>query len=92
MTTLRKVNPYRSVRAHRDGVYHDRSDCPTGRLVHSQDLAAGVGTLARCAECRALDEGRTLQPASSVPLREAGSGRAEGSGAIDGDGGSIGES
>ncbi len=64
VTTLKQVNPYRSGRSHRaDGVYHDRSDCPTGRLVHSQDLVAGRGGLARCPECVALDEADAPSPA-----------------------------
>ncbi len=56
MTKL-KVGPYHSVRLHRhDRVYHDRADCPTGRLIHSEALAKGTGGLRRCDQCRALDE------------------------------------
>lgn len=65
MATLKKVNPYHSIRAQRaGGVYHDRTDCPTGRQLHSENLAAGSGSLPRCAECQALDEG-SAAPASS---------------------------
>ena len=56
MATIKRVNPYHA-RMHRSaGVYHDRTDCPTGRRLHSEDLAAGTGSLPRCAECRALDD------------------------------------
>jgi hypothetical protein len=52
-----KVGPYHSVRLHRHNrVYHDRTDCPTGRLIHSEALAKGTGGLRRCEQCRALDE------------------------------------
>jgi hypothetical protein len=60
VATLKKVNPYRSIRAQRTGgVYHDRTDCPTGRQLHSESLAAGSGSLPRCPECSALDEDAT---------------------------------
>lgn len=52
-----KVSPYHSVRLHRnDRVYHDRADCPTGKLIHSEALAKGTGVLRRCDQCRALDD------------------------------------
>ena len=57
MATRKKVKPYHSIRAERTGgVYHDRTDCPTGRQLHSEGLAAGSGSLPRCSECSALDE------------------------------------
>src|SRR5262245_31848230 len=69
MATLKKVKPYRSQRARAaDGVYHDRSDCPIGRLVHSEDIAAGAGALPRCPECIALDIDSNARLSSSEPV------------------------
>ncbi len=57
MDTLKKVHPYHSVGAHRrNGVYHDRSDCPTGQLIHSEHLASGGRGLRHCDQCQALNE------------------------------------
>jgi hypothetical protein len=57
MTMLTRVRAYHSIRAHRHGgVYHDRTDCAKGQLLHSQHLAAGTSGLSLCSECRALDE------------------------------------
>lgn len=64
---LKKVKPYHSARAQRTGgVYHDRTDCPAGRQLHSESLAAGSGSLPRCPECQVLDEDSSAQ----VPARE----------------------
>lgn len=75
MATLKKVKPYHSRAQRTDGVYHDRTDCPTGRQLHSESLAAGSGSLARCPECRALDEDSTAPapaPEASLVSQELG--------------------
>lgn len=76
MATLKKVKPYHSLRAERSGgVYHDRTDCPTGRLLHSENLAVGSGSLPRCPQCSALDEDSTAPapaPERSLVSQELG--------------------
>ena len=76
MATLKKVKPYHALRAQRTGgVYHDRTDCPTGRLLHSENLATGSGSLDRCPECSALDDESTAParaPESSLVSQELG--------------------
>jgi hypothetical protein len=67
MATIKKVNPYYSRRDHRRvAVHHDRSDCPVGRLIHSESLAAGTGRLPRCRECAALDDRSPVSSARSA--------------------------
>jgi hypothetical protein len=57
MQTLKEVQPYHQFGARRhSGVYHDRTDCPAGQLIHSQDLAGGGKGLRLCEQCRGLDE------------------------------------
>jgi hypothetical protein len=54
---LTKVRPYHEVGARKHhGVYHDRADCPLGRTVPSDHLAAGATGLRYCDECHALNE------------------------------------
>jgi hypothetical protein len=57
VSLLKKVQPYHAIDARRrDGVYHDRADCPHGRLVPSDHLASGSSGLRYCEECRALSD------------------------------------
>ncbi|MGZ4691326.1 MAG: hypothetical protein ACXVJW_03260 [Acidimicrobiia bacterium] len=57
MNTLKKVQPNHQIGAHRHGdMYHGRADCPTGRLIHSEDLATGGRGLSYCDQCRELTE------------------------------------
>jgi hypothetical protein len=57
MPELKKVHPYHSVHVHRPNrVYHDRADCPTGKLIHSEELEAGTGGFPLCDQCRELHE------------------------------------
>ncbi len=56
---LTKVHPYHEVGARKHGgVYHDRSDCPQGRTVPSDHLAAGGTGLPHCDQCRALSDSK----------------------------------
>jgi hypothetical protein len=52
---VKRVRPYRSVRDR--GVYHDRADCPVGKLIHSEELAQGTGERPHCEQCEALEKG-----------------------------------
>jgi hypothetical protein len=56
----KQTRPYRSVHAGRRGAYHDRTDCPIGRLIHSDELRTGTGHNSLCKECRALHEQSAL--------------------------------
>jgi hypothetical protein len=54
---LKNVKTYHAAGAHpHGGVYHDRADCPTGRLIHSEDLSRGSKGLPLCKQCRALHD------------------------------------
>jgi hypothetical protein len=58
---LEQVQPYHQVGARKHGgVYHDRSDCPQGRRVRSDQLAAGARGLPYCDACRALTQRATV--------------------------------
>jgi hypothetical protein len=65
---ITKVRPYRSFWARkRHDVYHDRADCPTGRLIHSEELATGTGGLPRCEQCRGLEQNSSAGSAG-IPI------------------------
>jgi hypothetical protein len=60
---LKNVRPYHAVGHHRTGaVYHDRTDCPDGKRIHSERLAAGAQNLPLCEACRALRPVEADQP------------------------------
>ncbi|MGZ6972652.1 MAG: hypothetical protein ACXVKQ_01835 [Acidimicrobiia bacterium] len=62
METLKKVSRYHQAGSHKHhGVYHDRADCPTGQLIHSEDLKAGGRGLRYCEQCAALN-GQAPEP------------------------------
>jgi hypothetical protein len=61
-----QVSPYHAVRQHRhQRVYHDRADCPIGREIHSQELAAGTGGFPRCEQCQAMQVDEALPDAQA---------------------------
>jgi len=63
VTMLKNVDPYHAAGDHRRAaVYHDRADCPIGRLIHSDHLAAGTGGNPLCEQCRALGEQQPESP------------------------------
>lgn len=64
MSELTNVHPYHSVHR-RDPVYHDRADCPIGKLIHSEELASGTGGRPFCDQCQALHGPEPTESGSS---------------------------
>ena len=51
---MTKVSPYYSSNQSAPNVYHDHSDCPTGKQIPVANKKAGTNGYRRCKQCATL--------------------------------------
>lgn len=49
-----RVSPYHSFNPSDPDVYHDHSDCPSGRQISAHNRRSGTGGYRECKTCRSM--------------------------------------